>query len=1003
MLAAKIISKIRFAILSLFVFGLFWFFAGYLLLLNGFVLDTLTLPHTKITRLYIKLDKKLFVAADRIEIRSTKITPQTQPLTPQRVASALDDFSMLFHIVDEIQIHSLSIIQHDRTLTGSEIVLSYSDKLALKAQDLTLTLAIKKRGDTVTIPPYETVASFLTSTQKIGQITIDELKIEAVDTHIALSDVNLSRQDKVALEIKKGTIHIPPAPFSVEKFFALIPNILQASSLWIDLHRSHLDHIAINNLSGLGETLTLVIGNTVKLSTPQGSASLALAQVAPQTLRVTLEHLNLPSYKFQTHGDLYATLKELRYTGFIDLLNASGAATLSLTREKGTFALTNVQTSSLTPIVTHLPLDAILKEWLTQRITGSHYTLHDFEGGYDLKNHRPIEASFRGHATLVHPSILFHPALPMATGDLLNLSFENNQFDFDVINPHYENKEVLDNHVTIREAIFGSQPSVLDLSLHVKGLFDNIAQAILSAFHVTVPITQTSGESQTHIAIALNLNNLDTSVNADVTFHDANATLVKLPFQARSGKLSIHDTLLTFDNIHILHGDFFDAVFTGALDATTLKLHGEATVNDFHLTLDELPFIAMKDVTLPLETTIDPDHDTVINLPTLATNLTISSQGDLGIHTARLVHVFPYSPFLNEASIQDGDFALQTNFRTTTIDTNLTKVKTPFLTPIGRPQEALDGHLIHQRDGNLSLVGDNDRITMIQDAQTRHITITDKDINLSTLLEIQPSTPSTFRTTLKGEDLRLHYHKLLIPLDTLKLTHEHNTTFMTLTHDTTKSWITIQDQLLSGSIYNAPQSYIHQITGFNGLKEGRYDFHLEGASDDCRGYLTIHQGLIGDLGTYNTIVAIINAIPSLFTLQKDFGFGTEGVAFKKAMITYHYHHDTIVLESIVIDGSHTDITGHGSIDLAHNQVNIFLTVDTVKALGDIISNIPFAGYLLLGKEKNFSTDLVISGTLQEPVVETFVMRGFLLTPWNIAKRVLTYPVHMFDTVQGWLK
>ena len=64
-------------------------------------------------------------------------------------------------------------------------------------------------------------------------------------------------------------------------------------------------------------------------------------------------------------------------------------------------------------------------------------------------------------------------------------------------------------------------------------------------------------------------------------------------------------------------------------------------------------------------------------------------------------------------------------------------------------------------------------------------------------------------------------------------------------------------------------------------------------------------------------------------------------------------------------------------------------------LGSSISKIPFVGQILLGKE-TLSTTLKLSGTLDDPEINTQVAKDIASAPINIIKRTFMYPFELLE-------
>jgi len=186
---------------------------------------------------------------------------------------------------------------------------------------------------------------------------------------------------------------------------------------------------------------------------------------------------------------------------------------------------------------------------------------------------------------------------------------------------------------------------------------------------------------------------------------------------------------------------------------------------------------------------------------------------------------------------------------------------------------------------------------------------------------------------------------------------------------------------------------LHPLINFGGLQKGRYSVSISGTPGKMiKGAITLDGGMMSDFKAYNNLLAFINTIPALATLNSP-GFSSKGFKIKRGVIKFTVSGGTILtLDSMLVEGKSATISGDGAIDLETGKINVDLAIQTAKVIGNIIGSIPVVGYILTGENKSIMTvGLHIGGTLDNPTTKTSPVKDILLLPFKMLKRTLTTP------------
>lgn len=243
-------------------------------------------------------------------------------------------------------------------------------------------------------------------------------------------------------------------------------------------------------------------------------------------------------------------------------------------------------------------------------------------------------------------------------------------------------------------------------------------------------------------------------------------------------------------------------------------------------------------------------------------------------------------------------------------------------------------------------------------------------------------------TVIDCDNLVLTYQGYQIPSDTINLrlrdgrlsadaTYKNGVANLDVVHDN----IFIRASNFSGD-------FVEQVIKKNIVNGGLYTLTGIYRDEVFNGELKIQNTLIKDFAILQNVVGFIDSVPSLIVFKNP-SLGAKGFEIQKGQVIFAINSKYIGLERINFIGSSMDIDGNGIIEKKSEEININLSISTVKNLSNIINKIPIVGYLILGKEGKISTNLIINGTVQNPKVQVTLAQDTITAPFNILRRIFT--------------
>ncbi len=251
-----------------------------------------------------------------------------------------------------------------------------------------------------------------------------------------------------------------------------------------------------------------------------------------------------------------------------------------------------------------------------------------------------------------------------------------------------------------------------------------------------------------------------------------------------------------------------------------------------------------------------------------------------------------------------------------------------------------------------------------------------------------------FKAVVQGNNTNFIYknHKFI----TKKATFEYNKDFKftaKYNKSTLKGFTKNGYLLIEGKHYNT-KTLIPLLSFFKHFSKIDLNFILVRSPEDFyTGKIYINSGIVKDLKALNNIIAFVNTIPAILTLNTP-GYSSKGYKIQKGYIDYILYDNILYFKQIKINGINLDFNGKGYVDLNLNIIKLKLNV-TVKLK---LKKIPIIGkalsYLLFGKDGYLHINIFVNGNVDNPKITKDLGFG-IESPFILFKRALTLPFNIF--------
>ncbi len=201
--------------------------------------------------------------------------------------------------------------------------------------------------------------------------------------------------------------------------------------------------------------------------------------------------------------------------------------------------------------------------------------------------------------------------------------------------------------------------------------------------------------------------------------------------------------------------------------------------------------------------------------------------------------------------------------------------------------------------------------------------------------------------------------------------------------------------------------FINRFFDKDFIKDGTLDVNATGKDDVVTGKMVFHDNKIKNLAVLNNVITLVNttpalinpflAIPAVFGAVTSKGFNLNGYRVVEGYVDFAYNFDKkyLNMHKIFTKGSSVDFDGFATMSFDQNIVNSEMDLIFMKDYSKIVGAIPGLGYIFLGDDKRVATKVNITGKIDDPKIETNILKDSVSAPVDVIKRILTLPFKPF--------
>ncbi|MGB3751312.1 MAG: AsmA-like C-terminal domain-containing protein [Arcobacteraceae bacterium] len=662
---------------------------------------------------------------------------------------------------------------------------------------------------------------------------------------------------------------------------------------------------------------------------------------------------------------------------------------------------------------------------------------------------KKVDFDFKEKSSIVVENLLlqFDKKLQKVSAEKAFVIFENNQFDVTFENPLYHDIDM--THSTVNYSI---DNNALNLALQTTSLYNDTLDQILKRYDLEVEVKQLSGKNEIKTNIFIPFSQGDFFIEAYIKSKDATiesydqiveATDIDLHYENKSNTLKgeVYLKNYIFNDIKFFNSKIkYDVLFAkDILIAITAKnLHAQYGEIKVNLTDTAVGFENLK-MQVASELRLD-DNISFLNFQNSTDFKTQHSQSKMFINYQKEKHLYDLQ-VINEI-----DFKAKSSTGTMTLNTikydNLVEVTNKSIPytllfkdeilfsiqdfglsyfkeketglhsiHIKKPKKLMDAFTFldykNSAEGIIKIESNNFEKTAISidnfnfDIDSSYFKSDNSQIKKLTIPILPTIDLEYTNSTIKYDDYSLLF-------DRLQLKTEKYNIQASMLKDKTIFELKIEDGIVEAHGYNLTDTYLNRFLNKEFLQGGY--LNINAYTDDINflmGDVNFHDTtlknvtVINSLTTFvNTTPAIINpllALPTLYRMAET-GFDTNGYYMKYGDGSFHYsvQQKQLDLFDLKTNGKMSDFNINAHMDFATNEIDAKVNISFLKDFTQAINYIPVVGYIFLGDDGEFYTSVDITGSLDDPILETHTVKESSRGVTNIIKRILTLPLQPFN-------
>ncbi len=607
-------------------------------------------------------------------------------------------------------------------------------------------------------------------------------------------------------------------------------------------------------------------------------------------------------------------------------------------------------------------LNKKLSRWIIDALNAENFEIKSLSGEFDIKKQKI--KNLKALIEIEKLSYHFVTAHPPIQSKKTVLKYQNNQIEIFLHQAKYRDKNLQNSKVIISN--LDKKRVNIDIFLQTKTLFDKKIKNLLLAYDVKIPIMQIEGKN--FVDVKLMMKTSPFKFNFDVKLDIKKAKFEKYPILINQATIFLNSNRVKIEDLNFKYQNIINLWINGRFNLKTLNYFGNIWLENILYNSNDFNIVNLKNIfTNTTFIKIEDIYYFNFNELEIIGKLSKNSSSILIPKISKVLS----NEFLEKFNLIDGRISLNfvdidnlksqifMNFSSFPINQN------SFLFNIQKFKDKID---IREKSNNINILIDEKKI--IANLQNYTFNIKKMKKLLRSLPDTKSQKPITRKKSQKIEINCKNFaikidENITLPFQKIKIDKNNDILKLIANNRLMNIYILKIDNFVKLEIKNLSSEYLKKNLNLDTVQKGSIDLKT--------------SGVIG--GTFGGKIWAKNLI------IKDF-------KIKKVFSNFLYNEENLTLKNIDID-SIIKITGGGLIELKKKKINLKLTISYLHSLANFLRKVPILGYVILGDEKYFYTNVIISGDLRNPTIDTQIAEDLLKIPFYLIYRIFKLPLRVF--------
>jgi len=646
----------------------------------------------------------------------------------------------------------------------------------------------------------------------------------------------------------------------------------------------------------------------------------------------------------------------------------------------------NFSNHTLKKITNLFPLHSEIKKWIYSYIKAKEYKLIYLRGKYNpAVGFKP--ENFTGKAVAKDVIINFNQRALPVKAKKVEINYKDYSLFFKLSSPVYKDKKLEGSFVKIEN--ISKKDSFIEIFIKTSTNIDKTVSKLLNSYNIVLPFQHLKGIVNGNLNIKIFFETLKKKISGSFFTSSSVIKLHDTKFSLTNTQVTLKDKKIKIESLFWLD-KFMHSFISGNIDIQNKKGDFGLNIIECNIFYKQKNIVSIKKLKERLK--IDFSNKPVLSF--LNSEVTLQLDKNLTkIYCADIAKLKKFIPMAKDIKISQGTLTISTYKFSTFHIQGKAKIKDmPFYSKSGKEIEnfAFKG-FIEPSKANIIF---NDKVRIIY-IGSPEIIIKDYNVKIDTKNFLKKKIPD-FMVFGKNSNILMNNRVLLCE----KYNINCNKNIITFRSQYKNSKLFLKkDRNLTIKIEKADEKLIKNLLKISGIKNGSYNIIAYGNIDNLRGSVTFFNATLKNMKVLNNIMAFINTVPALMTFSAP-GYNKTGYYVKKGKFDFVFKNNILIIQNMKLISKSLNMEGAGGIDTKRKKIAFNLKLKTFKNVSKIISKIPVAGYILLGKEGEITTILKISGDIDKPTVKLNLTKEIINSPLNIIQRTLQFPFLLFKGISN---